>query len=90
MATFIKDISAFLIRNPFYDLLQNMFDEVIMTDFGSAPGSLRSLLVGRALSCATAIIDCDIVPRGEQGDAFKSQVMVFSFEQLCSAKETSV
>ena len=26
IGTFIKDISAFLIRNPFYDLLQNLFD----------------------------------------------------------------
>ena len=69
--TFIKDISAFLIRNPFYDLLQNLFDSVILADFTRAPPVFRMLLVGRALQCATAIIDCDIVPRGDQGDAFK-------------------
>ena len=88
--TFIKDISAFLIRNPFYDLLQNLFDSVILADFEQAQPVFRMLLVGRALQCATAIIDCDIVPRGEQGDAFKQRVMVMSFEQVCQARETSV
>ena len=47
--TFIKDISAFLIRNPFYDLLQNLFDSVILADFTQAPPVFRMLLVGRAL-----------------------------------------
>ena len=88
--TFIKDISAFLIRNPVYDLMQTLFDEMILTDFSSAPNILRSLLTGRALQCGTAIIDCDLVPRGEQGDFFKQNVMIFAAEQLCSAKDTSV
>lgn len=90
IGTFIKDVSAFLIRNPFYDLLQNLFDQVVATEFAAAPGPLRTLLIGRALQCATLIIDCDIVPRGDQGDAFKQSVMVSAFESLCSAKETSV
>ena len=68
-----------------------MFDEMIIsTDFSKAPAVLKSLLIGRVLQCATSIIDCDIVPRGEQGDAFKQQVMVFAFDQVCVAKETSV
>ncbi len=49
IGTFIKDISAFLIRNPFYDLLQNLFDQIVGTDFAAAPKSLQSLLMGRAL-----------------------------------------
>ena len=49
IGSFIKDISAFLIRNPIYDLLQNLFDEMILCDFTPAPPLLRSLLVGRAL-----------------------------------------
>ena len=35
-------------------------------------------------------MDCDLVPRGDQGDTFKQNVMVFASEQLCSAKDTSV
>jgi hypothetical protein len=35
-------------------------------------------------------MDCDLVPKGEQGDTFKQNVMVFASEQLCSAKDTSV
>ena len=76
----MKDVSAFLIRNPYYDILQTMFDDVILSDFSQATASLKSLLTGRALQCATSVIDCDIVPRGEQGDAFKNNVMVFAFD----------
>lgn len=90
ITTFIKDISAFLIRNPYYDLLQTMFDEVILADFSKSPLTLKSLLTGRALQCSTSIIDCDIVPRGEQGDSFKQKVMVFAFEQVCKARTISV
>ena len=46
---FIKDVSAFLIRNPFYEQLQQLFDQIIATEFGKAPGHLRSLLIGRSL-----------------------------------------
>lgn len=90
ITTFIKDVSAFLIRNPLYELLQDLFDQVILTDFSQAPATLKSLLTGRSLQCATAIIDCDIVPRGDQGDAFKQNVMVFAFEQVSHAKAISV
>ena len=57
-----------------------MFDKIVTTDYSKAPKSLRSLLIGRALQTLTAIIDCDIVPRGEQGDNFKINVMAFAFE----------
>ena len=50
------------------------------TEFASAPQSLQSLLTGRTLQCATLIVDCDIIPRGEQGDNFKQNVMRFAFE----------
>ena len=80
LGMFIKDVSAFLIRNPYYEQLQDLFDQIIATDFSKAPGHLWSLLIGRSLQTATAIIDCDIVPRGDHGDSFKNQVMVFAFE----------
>lgn len=78
MACFIKDISAFLIRTPVYDLVLQMFDRIILSDFDKAPLGLRQLLYGRALQCATVVIDCDIVPRGEQGDDFKQRLLMFA------------
>ena len=60
------------------------------TDFSKAPKSLRSLLTGRTLQCSTLVVDCDIVPRGDQGDAFKQHVMRFAFEQLSQAEDASV
>jgi len=65
LGTFIKDVSAFLIRNPFYAQLQNLFDEMVQTSFSTAPKALRSFISGRVLQCSTFIIDCDIVPRGD-------------------------
>ena len=90
LGTFIKDVSAFLIRNPRYDQLQNLFDEVICTNFSAAPKILKSLLSGRVLQCVTLIMDCDIIPRGDQGDTFKQRVMNFALEQLGQANELSV
>jgi len=90
LGTFVKDVSAYLIRNPRYEELQNLFTQILATEFHRAPKSLRSLLAGRALQCATLVIDCDIVPRGEQGDNFKQAVMKFAFNQLCNADGMSV
>lgn len=35
-------------------------------------------------------MDCDIIPRGDQGDTFKQRVMNFALEQLGQANELSV
>lgn len=80
VTSFIKDISAFLIRTPVYDLILQMFDRIILSDFEQAPLGLRVLLYGRALQCSTAVIDCDIVPRGEQGGDFKQRLLLFAAE----------
>lgn len=49
VSSFIKDISAYLIRNPVYDQMLQMFERVVLADFSQAPTKLRLLLHGRAL-----------------------------------------
>ena len=63
-----------------------MFDELYLTDFDKAPLSLKTILKGRTLQCAIAVID--LVPRGERGDKFKVDTMNLAFNTLCEESPT--
>lgn len=94
LGTFVEDVSMYLIRNPVYEMLQTLFDELLKTDFSKMGKSLRSLLIGRTLWCATAV--CDLVPKfntkqpNEAADKFKMAIMKSAFEHLREAQDTSV
>ena len=88
MGTFMEDISMYMIRHPTFDLLGGLFGEILETDFDKAPKSLRGCLVGRSLWCASQV--CDLVPRNEQGDQFKSRMIDMAVHYLCHSAEISI
>jgi len=50
---FTEDISMYMIRNPKYDAQTVIFDELLNTEFKQVPKSLRVMLIGRSLWCAS-------------------------------------
>jgi len=89
LGIFVEDISMYMIRHPHYNLLENLFAEIMMTDYKLAPKSLRSCLIGRSLWACNSI--ADLVPRGESGTLFMHQVIDFAVESLREkSNDTSV
>ena len=83
MGTFVEDISMYMIRNPKFDLLEGLFDEILVTDFDQVPKSLRGCLIGRSIWCATTV--CDLIPANEKGEHFKRSVIDLCVFYLCNS-----
>ena len=56
----------YMTRNPDYEMLMKIFDEVHVSKFADAPKNLKTILTGRTLQCGINIFD--LIPRGEHGD----------------------
>ena len=68
LGTFIEDISMYMVRHPQFNLLEELFADILQTNFDVAPKSLRSVLVGRSLWTCSQV--SDQIPRSEEGADF--------------------
>ena len=49
ISSFVEDISMYMTRNPDYDMLMKVFDEMHVSKLEGAPKNLKTILTGRTL-----------------------------------------